>query len=88
MVLTHGNVIFDILEPATFQKYSICWVFRAIFRFNFLLMQLATQPRPALTAVNNNNGNIKNDNNNDDNVEAPSNIQSKVIKTFHQRYIQ
>ena len=31
---------------------------------------------------NNNNDNIKNDNNNDDNVEAPSNIQSKVIKTF------
>ena len=29
MVLTHGNVIFDILEPSAFQKYSICWVFKA-----------------------------------------------------------
>ena len=27
MVLTHGNVIFDIPEPSAFQKYSICWVF-------------------------------------------------------------
>ena len=29
MVLTHGNVIFDILEHSAFQKYSICWVFRS-----------------------------------------------------------
>ena len=27
--LTHGNVIFDILKPSAFQKYSICWVFRS-----------------------------------------------------------
>ena len=24
--MTHGNVIFDILEPPTFKKYSTCWV--------------------------------------------------------------
>ena len=35
MVLTHGNVIFDILEPSAFQKYSIGWVFQAFFLFNF-----------------------------------------------------
>ena len=29
--LTHGNVIFDILETPAFQKYSICWVFQAFF---------------------------------------------------------
>ena len=29
MALTHGNVIFDILEHSAFQKYSICWVFRS-----------------------------------------------------------
>ena len=23
---THGNVIFDILEPPAFQKYNTCWV--------------------------------------------------------------
>ena len=31
MGLTHGNVIFDILEPSAFQKYSIGWVFQAFF---------------------------------------------------------
>ena len=30
MALTHGNVIFDILEHSAFQKYSICWVFRSL----------------------------------------------------------
>ena len=24
--MTHGNVIFDILEPPAFRKYSTCWV--------------------------------------------------------------
>ena len=51
MVLTHGNVIFDILEPPAFQKYSICWVFRAFFCSTFFYMYFATRPRPALTAV-------------------------------------
>ena len=51
MVLTHGNVIFDILEPSAFQKYSICWVFRAFFCSTFFYMYFATRPRPALTAV-------------------------------------
>ena len=37
MVLTHGNVIFDTLEPPAFQKYSICWVFRAFFCSTFFL---------------------------------------------------
>ena len=51
MVLTHGNVIFDIPEPSAFQKYSICWVFRAFFCSTFFYMYFATRPRPALTAV-------------------------------------
>ena len=51
MVLTHGNVIFDILEPPAFQKYSICWVFRAFFCSTFFYMYFANRPRPALTAV-------------------------------------
>ena len=38
MGLTHGNVIFDILEPSAFQKYSICWVFRAFFCSTFVYM--------------------------------------------------
>ena len=28
MGFTHENVIFDILEPPAFRKYSICWVFQ------------------------------------------------------------
>ena len=36
MGLTHGNVIFDILEPSAFQKYSIGWVFQAFFCSIFL----------------------------------------------------
>ena len=24
--MTHGNVIFDILEPPAFRKYSTCWI--------------------------------------------------------------
>ena len=24
--MTHWNVIFDILEPSAFRKYSTCWV--------------------------------------------------------------
>ena len=31
MVLTHGNVIFDILEHSTFHNYSIYWVFWSFF---------------------------------------------------------
>ena len=33
MGLTRGNVIFDILEPPSFHKYSICCVFQAFFCF-------------------------------------------------------
>ena len=51
MGLTHGNVIFDILEPSAFQKYSICWVFEAFFCSTFFTCYFAIQPRPALTAV-------------------------------------
>ena len=36
MGLTHGNVIFYIIEPPAFQKYSICWVFQAFFCSTFL----------------------------------------------------
>ena len=28
--LTHGNIIFDILEQSSFQKYATCWVFLAL----------------------------------------------------------
>ena len=35
MVLTHGNVIFDILDHPAFQKYSICWVFQTFFCSTF-----------------------------------------------------
>ena len=52
MGLTHGNVIFDILEPSAFQKYSICWVFQAFFCSTFFYMYFAIQPRPALTLLN------------------------------------
>ena len=51
MVLTHGNVIFDILEPPAFQKYSICWVFQAFFCSTVFYMYFAAQPSPSLTAV-------------------------------------
>ena len=47
MGLTHGNVIFDILEPPAFQKYSICWVFQAFFCSTFFYMYFATRPRPS-----------------------------------------
>ena len=36
MGLTQGNVIFDILEPPAFPKYSICWIFQAFFSSNHL----------------------------------------------------
>ena len=52
MGLTHGNVIFDILEPSAFQKYSICWVFQAFFCSTFFYMYFAIQPRPALKLLN------------------------------------
>merc|ERR1719391_1944042 len=28
--LTYGNIICDILEQSSFQKYAICWVFLAL----------------------------------------------------------
>merc|ERR1711989_295194 len=28
--LTHGNMIFDILDQSSFQKYATCWVFLAL----------------------------------------------------------
>ena len=28
--LTHGNIIFDIIEQSSFQKYATCWVFLAL----------------------------------------------------------
>ena len=28
---THGNIIFKILEQSSFQKYTTCWVFLALF---------------------------------------------------------
>ena len=29
--LTRGNIIFDIIEQSSFQKYTTCWVFLALF---------------------------------------------------------
>ena len=51
MYLTHGNVIFDILEPSAFQKYSICWVFRSLSCSNHFYMYFALQFFPLITAV-------------------------------------
>ena len=51
MVLAHGNVLFDILEPSAFQKYRNCWVVRAFFCSTFSYMYFETIPRPELTAV-------------------------------------
>ena len=49
MGLTHGNVIFYVLELPAFQKYSIGWVFQAFFCSTFFtcILQLI-----AKTAVN------------------------------------
>ena len=32
----HGNKFFDILEQFTFQKYTTCWVFLALFHMLYL----------------------------------------------------
>ena len=45
------SYIFDIPERPAFQKYSICWVFRALFCSTFFYVYFATRPRPSLTAV-------------------------------------
>ena len=34
--LTHGNIIFDILEQSSFQKYTTCWVFLALRHMLYL----------------------------------------------------
>merc|ERR1712020_372956 len=34
--LTHGNIIFDILEQSSFQKYGTCWVFLALRHMLYL----------------------------------------------------
>ena len=36
--LTHGNVIFDILEQSSFQKYATCWVFLALDHMLYFCM--------------------------------------------------
>merc|ERR1712223_158263 len=33
---THGNMIFDILEQFSFQKYTTCWVFLALCHMLYL----------------------------------------------------
>merc|ERR1711895_69234 len=33
---THGNKFFDILEQSSFQKYTTCWVFLALFHMLYL----------------------------------------------------
>ena len=35
-LLTHGNIIFDILEQSSFQKYTTCWVFLALCHMLYL----------------------------------------------------
>ena len=32
----HGNIIFDILEQSSFQKYTTCWVFLALCHMLYL----------------------------------------------------
>ena len=34
--LTYGNILFNILEQSSFQKYTICWVFLALCRMLYL----------------------------------------------------
>ena len=34
--LTHGNIIFDVLEQSSFQKYATCWVFLALRHMLYL----------------------------------------------------
>ena len=34
--LTHGNIIFDIPEQSSFQKYATCWVFLALCHMLYL----------------------------------------------------
>merc|ERR1711860_342363 len=34
--LTHGNIIFDILEQSSFQKYTTWWVFLALCNMLYL----------------------------------------------------
>ena len=36
--LTHGKVIFDILEQSSFQKYTTCWVFLALRHMLYLFI--------------------------------------------------
>merc|ERR1712020_285125 len=33
---THGNIIFDTLEQSSFQIYTTCWVFLALFHMLYL----------------------------------------------------
>jgi len=35
-LLTHGNIIFDILEQSSFQKYTTWWVFLALCNMLYL----------------------------------------------------
>ena len=44
------NFIFDIFEPQTFQRYSICWVFQA-FSVQLFYIYFATRPSTAFTAA-------------------------------------
>ena len=43
--LTHGNIIFDILEQSCFQKYTTCWVFLAL-RHNLCICIFCTNSTP------------------------------------------
>ena len=38
--LTHGSVIFDILETPAFDKFSTCWVFQAIYICVFVYLHM------------------------------------------------
>ena len=45
--LTHGNIIFDILEQSSCKKYAICWVFRhsiICYIFVFVYLYLCMSP--------------------------------------------
>ena len=38
-VLTHRDIIFDVLEPPAFKKYGTHWVFQALWNCVFLYVQ-------------------------------------------------
>ena len=49
--LTRVNIILDILEQSSFQKYAICWVFPALDNNIYVFVYLCTCKLDALKVV-------------------------------------